>query len=81
MDHVDLVYKVDYLIQSSLLSSLMLTLIQGSFSWSTLSSWVCNIDDELVQKKERVYVPRDRELRIEIIQLHHNVPVARYRRR
>ena len=42
MDHVDLVYKVDYLVQSSLLSSLMLILIQGSFSWSTLRSWVCN---------------------------------------
>ena len=32
MDHVALVYKVDYLVQSSLLSSLMLTLIQDSFS-------------------------------------------------
>ena len=32
MDHVDLVYKIDYLVQSSLLSSLVLTLIQDSFS-------------------------------------------------
>jgi len=31
MDHVDLVDKVDYLVQSFLLSSLVLTLIQGSF--------------------------------------------------
>jgi len=42
---VDLVYKVDYLIQSSPLNSLVLTLIQGSFSWSTLKSWVCNSVD------------------------------------
>jgi len=32
MDHEWLVYKVDYLVQSSLLSSLMLILIQGSIS-------------------------------------------------
>ena len=31
-DHVDLVYKVDYPVQSSLLSFLVLTLIQDSFS-------------------------------------------------
>ena len=43
-DHVDLVYKVDYPVQSSLLSFLVLTLIQDSFSWSTLRSWVCNTD-------------------------------------
>jgi len=41
-DHKVLVYKVDYSVQSSLSSSLVLTLIQGSFSWSTLRSWVCN---------------------------------------
>ena len=27
-------------------------------------------------KKEKVYVPKNEELRIEIIQLHHDVPVA-----
>ena len=27
---------------------------------------------------KKVYVPRDEELRAEIIQLHHNVPIARY---
>jgi len=32
MDHEVLVYKIDYPVQSSLSSSLMLTLIQDSFS-------------------------------------------------
>ena len=27
-------------------------------------------------KKEKVYVPKDEELRTEIIQLHHDVPIA-----
>ena len=48
MDHKVWVYKVDYSIQSSLLSSLVLISIQGSFSWSTLRSWVCNILSSLV---------------------------------
>jgi len=32
-------------------------------------------------KKEKIYVPKDVELRAEIIQLHYNVPAARYRGR
>ena len=36
MNNGSLVYKVDNLIQSFLLSSLVLTLIQGSFTYSTL---------------------------------------------
>ena len=32
-------------------------------------------------KKERVYVPKNKELRIEIILLHHDIPAAEYRRR
>jgi len=39
MDHDSLVYKVDKLVQSSL----MLTLIQGSFLWSALRLLNCNI--------------------------------------
>ena len=35
-------------------------------------------EGELVLKKEKVYVPKDKKLRIEIIQSHHNVPVAEY---
>ena len=34
------------------------------------------IEKELVLKKEKVYVPKDEELRTEIIQLHHDVPIA-----
>jgi len=32
----------------------------------------------LVLKEGKVYVPRDEELRIEIIWLHYNTPVAGY---
>jgi len=34
------------------------------------------MEGELVLKKGKVYVPKDEELRMEIIQLHHNVPVV-----
>ena len=35
--------------------------------------------NKLVLKKGKVYVPKDEKLRAEIIQLHHDVPVARHR--
>jgi len=31
---------------------------------------------DLILKKGKIYIPKDEELRIEIIWLHHNVPVA-----
>ena len=34
------------------------------------------IKGELVLKKEKVYMPKNEELRVEIIQLHHDVPAA-----
>ena len=34
------------------------------------------IEGELVLKEGKVYVPKDEELRVEIIQLHHDVPAA-----
>ena len=34
------------------------------------------IEEELVVKEGKVYMPKDKELRVEIIQLHHDVPVA-----
>ena len=36
------------------------------------------IEGELLLKKGKIYMPKDEELRIEIIQLHHDIPVARY---
>ena len=33
-------------------------------------------EEELVLKEEKVYVPKDKELRVEIIRLHHDVPIA-----
>ena len=38
------------------------------------SEW--QIEGELVLKEEKVYVPKDEELRTEVIWLHHNVPAA-----
>jgi len=34
------------------------------------------IEEGLVLKEERVYVPKDEKLRIEIIWLHHDMPIA-----
>jgi len=36
------------------------------------------IEGNLVLKEEKVYVPKDKELRVEIIQLHHNMPAAEH---
>jgi len=37
------------------------------------------IEEELVLKEGRVYVPKDEKLKIEIIQLHHDTPIAGHR--
>ena len=34
------------------------------------------IEEDLVLKERKVYVPKDEELRVEIIQLHHDMPAA-----
>ena len=34
------------------------------------------LEEDLVLKERKVYVPKDEELRAEVIQLHHDVPVA-----
>jgi len=34
------------------------------------------IEDDLVLKEGKVYMPRDEKLRLEIIQLHHNMLIA-----
>jgi len=34
------------------------------------------IEGELLLKKEKIYMPRDEELRAEIIQLYHDIPAA-----
>jgi len=39
------------------------------------------VERDLVLKKGIIYVPKDEELRAEIIQLHHDVPVAEHRSR
>ena len=36
------------------------------------------LEGGLVLKKEKIYVPKNKELRVEIIQLHHNVLVAEH---
>jgi len=37
------------------------------------------LEGDLVLKEEKVYISKDEKLRVEIIQLHHNGPIARYR--
>ena len=39
------------------------------------------IEGELILKEEKVYVLQNKELRVEIIQLYYNIPVAGYRGR
>jgi len=36
------------------------------------------MENNLVLKKEKVYISRDKELRTEIIWLYHGIPVARH---
>ena len=36
------------------------------------------IEGELVLKEEKIYVPRNKELRVEVIWLHHDVPAAEH---
>ena len=36
------------------------------------------IEGDLVLKEGKVYVPKDKEMRVEIIQLHHDVPAAKH---
>jgi len=38
------------------------------------------IEKDLVLKEGKVYMPKNEKLRIEIIQLHHDVPVAEHRK-
>ena len=42
------------------------------------SEW--KIEGELVLKEGKVYIPKDEELRVEIIWWHHDVPAARHER-
>ena len=37
------------------------------------------IEGDLVLKEGKVYIPKNKELRVEIIQLHHNILVVGYR--
>ena len=39
------------------------------------------LEEDLILKEGKVYVPKDEELRVEIIRLHHDVPAARHRGR
>jgi len=44
----------------------------------TLRDKEWQIEEGLVLKERRVYVPKDEKLRVEIIWLHHDTPIARY---
>ena len=36
------------------------------------------IEEDLVLKEVKIYIPKDEALRVEIIQLHHDVPVVEH---
>ena len=36
------------------------------------------MEGELILKEEKIYVPKDMELRTEIIQLHHSIPAVEH---
>jgi len=36
------------------------------------------IEGDVILKEEKIYVLKDKELRVEVIQLHHDVPAAGY---
>ena len=38
------------------------------------------IENKLVLKKKKVYILKNKSLRLKIIQLHHNIPITRYKR-
>ena len=46
---------------------------------NTLRDEEWQIEERLVLKEGRVYVPKDEKLRVEIIQLHHDIPIAGHR--
>jgi len=37
------------------------------------------IEDDLVLKERNIYVPKNKKLRLEIIQLHHDILIAEHR--
>jgi len=39
------------------------------------------LEEDLILKEGKMYVPKDEELRVEIIQLHHDIPAAGHRGR
>ena len=39
------------------------------------------VKGDFILKKEKLYIPKNEKLRVEIIQLHHDVLIARYERR
>ena len=41
----------------------------------------CQIERNLVLKKEKVYMPKNKKLRIEIILLYYDILVAKYKER
>ena len=46
-----------------------------------LRGYEWEMEEELVLKEKKLYILKDEELRLEVIQLHYNILVARYRGR
>jgi len=46
-----------------------------------LRGYEWEMEEELVLKEKKIYILKDKKLRLEVIQLHYNILVARYRGR
>ena len=64
-----------YIYSTSQMSKLSLTLRTFSITGSVAGLFLTR---DLVLREEKVYVPKDIELRVEIIWLHHNVPTVKH---
>ena len=74
--------SITYFIENTnllLTSDIVEKVIKTTHIVSQRNEW--QIDEDLVLKKEKIYILKDKELRAEIIQLYHDILVAEHGRR
>ena len=76
------ILSITYFIENTnllLTSDIVEKVIKTTHIVSQRNEW--QIDEDLVLKKEKIYILKDKELRAEIIQLYHDILVAEHGRR
>ena len=74
--------SITYFIENTnllLTSDIVEKVIKTTHIVSQRNEW--QIEEDLVLKKEKIYILKDKELRAEIIQLYHDILVAEHGRR